>query len=145
MIKTLSEREPVSKFVCSSGGNAGHAVAVACESFKIPCDVYVPTTTLPMMIEKLKQRGANVVVSGENWNAADALARQALASDSSARYIPPYGKGVSGLFFSSFHLLLFLFFLKRVQTNAMRLHSDCDVNAIRLLCDLLCDCDGIAM
>jgi L-serine/L-threonine ammonia-lyase len=90
MIKTLSEREPVSKFVCSSGGNAGHAVAVACEAFAVPCDVYVPTTTLPMMIEKLKLRGANVVVSGENWNAADLLARQALANDSSARYIPPY-------------------------------------------------------
>ena len=27
---------------------------------------------------------------GDNWNAADALARQLVAEDSSAAYIPPY-------------------------------------------------------
>jgi L-serine/L-threonine ammonia-lyase len=90
MIKTLMDRGPTSKLICSSGGNAGHAVATVGEKVGVPVDVFVPVTTMPMMVEKLKARGANVIVSGENWNAADKLAREALAADPSAHYIPPY-------------------------------------------------------
>ena len=90
MIRTLKASKSVSKLICSSGGNAGHAVAYASEYYGIPCDVYVPCTTLPMMVEKIKKRGANVFVDGENWNAADQNARKALAEDKNAEYIPPY-------------------------------------------------------
>lgn len=53
-------------------------------------DVFVPVTTKPMMIEKLKLRGATVHVGGANWNEADRCARQTLAETNGAVYIPPF-------------------------------------------------------
>lgn len=90
MIKTLVEQSTVSKLVCSSGGNAGHAVATTGKKLGLPVDVFVPITTKPMMIAKLRGKGANVFIGGENWNAADAQARIALAQDADAKYIPPF-------------------------------------------------------
>ena len=90
MIQTLMAQGTVNRLICSSGGNAGHAVAHASEFFQIPCDVYVPTTTLPMMIEKIQARGANVIVGGANWNEADRSAKEALQKDETEKYIPPY-------------------------------------------------------
>jgi L-serine/L-threonine ammonia-lyase len=43
-----------------------------------------------MMVDKLRSKGANVTISGENWNAADRLARQAVDETPGAFYIPPY-------------------------------------------------------
>ena len=46
------------------------------------------------MVEKLRARGANVIIHGENWNAADTLARKELndatAAGTSVHYIPPF-------------------------------------------------------
>ena len=90
MILELLKRENVSKIICSSGGNAGHAVATAGQQMKIPVDVFVPVTTLTMMIEKLRKKGAEVFVGGANWNEADAKARVALANTKGSIFIPPY-------------------------------------------------------
>ena len=90
MITTLLTRQDVTKIICSSGGNAGHAVATAGQVLSIPVDVYVPVTTLPMMIEKLKKKGAKVFVGGANWNEADAQARLALSQTTGSIFIPPY-------------------------------------------------------
>ena len=90
MIQSLSDSSSISRLICSSGGNAGLSVATIGKRIGLPVDVYVPVTTLPMMITKLKQRGASVYVAGENWNDADLIARKSLAEDPSARYIPPY-------------------------------------------------------
>jgi L-serine/L-threonine ammonia-lyase len=90
MIKTLLENGKVSKLVSSSGGNAGNAVATVGQKLGLPVDVFVPTTTMPMMIEKLKKRSANVFIGGDNWNEADAKAKEALKLDSDAKYIPPF-------------------------------------------------------
>lgn len=65
-------------------------MAVSGAKLGIPVDVFVPKTTLPMMIDKLRASRANVVVSGDNWNEADAAARSALALTSNAQYIPPF-------------------------------------------------------
>jgi L-serine/L-threonine ammonia-lyase len=90
MIQTLVDAGNVSRLICSSGGNAGHAVATAAQKLGLPADVFVPSTTLPLMREKIAARGANVIVSGANWNEADAEARRKLAADPGARYIPPF-------------------------------------------------------
>jgi L-serine/L-threonine ammonia-lyase len=66
------------------------AVATAGERLQIPVEVYVPTTTMPIMVQRLRNKGAKVFVGGANWNDADAIAREALSSDQSARYIPPF-------------------------------------------------------
>lgn len=90
MIQSLSDGASISRLISSSGGNAGLSVATIGQKVGLPVDVFVPVTTLPMMIAKMKQRNANVYVGGENWNAADILARKAVADDLGARYIPPY-------------------------------------------------------
>lgn len=76
-------------FVCSSGGNAGLAVAYAARKLGVQSTVCVPETTSEMMRNKLKQEGANVVVHGKNWNATDPHARE-LANEKQTVYIPPF-------------------------------------------------------
>ena len=90
MILELLKREKVTKIICSSGGNAGHAVATAGQKINIPVDVFVPVTTLSMMIEKLRKKGAEVFVGGANWNEADAKARVSLSTTKGSIFIPPY-------------------------------------------------------
>jgi L-serine/L-threonine ammonia-lyase len=90
MIKTLSEDRQLSKLLCSSGGNAGLAVATAGKKLGLPVSVFVPTTTSAMMQAKIKDTGATVFVGGENWNAADLECRKALTLDPAAAYIPPF-------------------------------------------------------
>lgn len=76
--------------ICSSGGNAGHAVAAMGRRLQMDVKVIVPTTTKQIMIDKIRAQGADVQVHGENWNAADELARSLVAADPAAEYIPPY-------------------------------------------------------
>jgi L-serine/L-threonine ammonia-lyase len=90
MIQTLNSGGNVTRLVCSSGGNAGHAVATAAQVLGLPADIFVPVSTLPMMVDKLRARGANVTVVGANWNEADSEARKFLSTDSSFAYIPPF-------------------------------------------------------
>jgi L-serine/L-threonine ammonia-lyase len=66
MINTILLTEKIGKLISSSGGNAGHAVATAGRNLGIPVDVYVPVTSKPMMIAKIKQKGANVFLHGAN-------------------------------------------------------------------------------
>lgn len=90
MIATLCAQGHVKKLISSSGGNAGHSVATIGKKVGLPVEVFVPVTTKPLMIEKLKKQGATVFIHGENWNAADNFARKAVAEQDGARYIPPY-------------------------------------------------------
>eukprot|EP00804_Cyclotella_cryptica_P022027 CCRYP_000950-RA/>CCRYP_000950-RA protein AED:0.09 eAED:0.09 QI:0/-1/0/1/-1/1/1/0/412 len=65
------------KFISSSGGNAGLAVATVARNLPhTTVEVVVPQTTKPIVIEKLKALGANVTVFGKVWNEADQLARR---------------------------------------------------------------------
>lgn len=90
MINELCRTSHVQKIICSSGGNAGHAVATAGRNLGIPVDVYVPEPTKPMMVQKLKSKGATVFQHGANWNEADKKAKEALAQNPNACYIPPF-------------------------------------------------------
>ena len=68
---------PRLRLISSSGGNAGLAVTTVAR--RIPdtdVSVVVPMTTKPLVIEKLRSLGAEVTIHGDNWNDADALARQ---------------------------------------------------------------------
>lgn len=81
--------EKVPGFISSSGGNAGLAVAYASQVLNIPATVIVPETTPAIMVKKLEAEKALVIVEGENWDAADAKARE-LASQEGYAYIPPF-------------------------------------------------------
>lgn len=82
--------EGARKLISSSGGNAGLAVATVGPSLGMSVSVIVPVTTKPLVIAKLESLGADVTVHGENWNAADRLARELVAADSTAEYVSPY-------------------------------------------------------
>jgi L-serine/L-threonine ammonia-lyase len=80
----------VTQLISSSGGNAGLAVATVGAQLGMSVSVVVPETTKPMVIAKLQSLGATVTVHGENWNAADKLARERVAADDAAEYVSPY-------------------------------------------------------
>ncbi len=90
MIQSIAARGNLNGLVSTSGGNAGLAVATVSKHLKIPVTVFVPTTTKPLIIQKLEALGATVRVGGDNWNAADAIGRSFVNEAQGIFYIPPF-------------------------------------------------------
>lgn len=76
------------RFVSSSGGNAGLAVAYAGRLLEVPVVVVVPVTTSDRAKQLLVQEGAEVVVHGTSWQEANELATSMLLS--SDAFIHPF-------------------------------------------------------
>jgi L-serine/L-threonine ammonia-lyase len=76
------------RFVSSSGGNAGLAVAYAGRHLGVPVTVVVPETTSARAKDLLRLEGAEVIVHGASWQEANALA-QSMLSDSDA-FLHPF-------------------------------------------------------
>lgn len=55
------------KFVSSSGGNAGMAVAYSGRMLKIPVTVVVPEASTEMARQQIKLQGAKLIVHGASW------------------------------------------------------------------------------
>lgn len=62
------------RFVTSSGGNAGLAVAYAGRRLGVPVAVIVPASTTDTAIALLKREGADVTVHGASWQEANEFA-----------------------------------------------------------------------
>jgi len=71
-------RRGASRFISSSGGNAGIAVAYAGRQLGIPVIVVVPETTSERAKALIAQEGAEVIVHGAAWQEANALAQSML-------------------------------------------------------------------
>ncbi len=67
-------RRGARRFISSSGGNAGMAVAYAGRKLGIPVIVVVPETTTARAKGLIVQEGAEVIVHGASWQDANALA-----------------------------------------------------------------------
>ena len=67
-------RRGARRFISSSGGNAGIAVAYAGRCLEVPVVVVVPETTTARAQELIRQEGAEVVVHGVSWQEANTLA-----------------------------------------------------------------------
>ena len=76
-------------FVCSSGGNAGLAVAHAGRILKRPVHIVVPHTTSEKIRQMLRGLGAEVTAHGSVWDEADVHARQ-IAERNHVAYIHPF-------------------------------------------------------
>jgi threonine dehydratase len=63
---------PPAGVVAASGGNHGVAVAYAARRRGVPAKIFVPTVSAPAKIQRIRQLGADLVVTGERY--ADALA-----------------------------------------------------------------------
>lgn len=75
--------------ISSSGGNAGMASAYAARQMGVPSTVYLPSSTPKMMISRLKDEKASVVVHGRNWNEAHEKATEMAGSKDSC-YVHPF-------------------------------------------------------
>jgi L-serine/L-threonine ammonia-lyase len=67
-------RRGARRFVSSSGGNAGLAVAYAGRKLGLPVTVVVPQTTSNRAKELLQLENAEIIVHGASWQEANALA-----------------------------------------------------------------------
>ena len=63
---------PPAGVVAASGGNHGVAVAYAAHRLGLPAKIFVPTVSAPAKVERIRQLGAELVVTGDRY--ADALA-----------------------------------------------------------------------
>ena len=75
--------------VTASGGNHGLAVARAAAQAGVPAHVFVPETTTPAKIARLRGLGAEVEVTGAIWNATAATALT-FAEEHGAAYFHPF-------------------------------------------------------
>lgn len=82
-------QQNVAGLVCSSGGNAGLAVAYASNYLNIPATIIVPSSTPENMIEKIRAENVNIEIIGKIWDEADEAA-QKLAKSKNYAYIPPF-------------------------------------------------------
>ena len=76
------------RFVSSSGGNAGLAVAYSGRKLGAPVTVVVPETTGARARGLIAAEGAQVIVHGQSWQEAHEHALSLLAAD--AQYVHPF-------------------------------------------------------
>lgn len=76
------------RFVSSSGGNAGLAVAYAGRKLGVPVVVVVPGTTSSRARHLLIQQGAEIIVHGQSWAEANELALSLLTEQDA--FIHPF-------------------------------------------------------
>ncbi|TAL94324.1 MAG: pyridoxal-phosphate dependent enzyme [Paraburkholderia sp.] len=67
-------RQGKQRFISSSGGNAGVAVAYAARQLGLPAVVVVPQTTTQRAKDLIAMEGAEVIVHGATWQEANGMA-----------------------------------------------------------------------
>jgi threonine dehydratase len=96
---------PPAGVVAASGGNHGTAVAFAAMKLKKPARIFVPEVASPTKLQRIREYGADLVITGERY--ADALAASEIwAAQSGAMAVHAYdqvetllGQGSVGLEF----------------------------------------------
>lgn len=81
--------KPVRVFA-ASGGNAGNAVSLAAEFYKVKATIVVPQKTSEMMREKISANGAELIVAGGNIGEADEYLRNVLIPSFEKEYYVIY-------------------------------------------------------
>jgi len=77
------------KFVSSSGGNAGIAVAYAGMMLNTPTKVFIPKSSNKLYINIIKSYGADINIIGNNWDEAHKAALD-YAEQNKSGYVPPF-------------------------------------------------------
>jgi threonine dehydratase len=87
--RVLANDVPAAGLVVASGGNAGLATAYVARQLGHPVEVFVPTTSPQVKVNRLREYGANVVQVGEAY--AEALeASEARAHETGALLVHAY-------------------------------------------------------
>lgn len=82
-------KEGARRFVTSSAGNGGLAVAYAGRKLNIPVTVVVWSTIEEMTREKLQSEGAEIVVHGHDWMEANRFA-QSMCGEKGVCFVHPF-------------------------------------------------------
>ncbi len=69
-ISQLTEEERARGIVTASAGNHAQGVAYAAQHYGCPCTIIMPEVTPLIKIKSAKEKGANVVIHGENYDQA---------------------------------------------------------------------------
>ncbi|HWF02697.1 MAG TPA: threonine/serine dehydratase [Candidatus Angelobacter sp.] len=72
----LSSTVPAVGVIAASGGNHGAAVAYAAHKLSHKAEIFVPVITPPNKIDRLRQYGATINVTGNNYSEALAASRE---------------------------------------------------------------------
>jgi threonine dehydratase len=101
--RLLSHPIPAAGVIAASGGNHGLAVAYAARELGVPAEVFVPETSSPVKVRRLRSYGASVTQVGREYAVAYA-ASQERAVESGALVVHAYddpevqaGQGTVGL------------------------------------------------
>lgn len=82
----VSQTATNAPLICASAGNFGQAMAFACRKRKINLTVYASTNANPLKIERMRKLGAEVILHGEDFDAAKVEAKR-VAADSGTRFV----------------------------------------------------------
>ena len=88
-ISTLSDEEKARGLVTASAGNHAQGVAYAAQHAGVEATIVMPTTTPLVKVNNTKDLGAHVILHGETFDDAAALAGQ-LVEEKGLTYIPPF-------------------------------------------------------
>lgn len=77
------------KFIASSGGNAGYSLAYVCQKIGASLKVIVPETTSKYMMDKIASLNAEVKVSGAAWDEANEKALE-ISKKEGAVFVSPF-------------------------------------------------------
>ncbi len=88
-ISQLTDDEKSRGVICASAGNHAQGVAFSANKLNLNNVIVMPTTTPDIKVEAVKALGGNVVLYGDNFDTANAYAKQR-AADEGLTYIAPY-------------------------------------------------------
>lgn len=88
-ISTLTQEQRERGLVTASAGNHAQGVAYAATAAGVPATVVMPTTTPLVKVNNTKDYGATVILRGETFDDAAALA-SAMAEEQGLTYIHPF-------------------------------------------------------
>jgi threonine dehydratase len=72
----ISTLGPDAKLVCASAGNFGQAMAYACRKRGLPLTVFASINANPLKLERMRDLGANLMLEGEDFDAAKLAAKR---------------------------------------------------------------------
>lgn len=75
----VSQAPAGARLVCASAGNFGQAMAYACRARGVPLVVYASVNANPLKVERMRALGAEVRLSGEDFDAAKLEAKRSAA------------------------------------------------------------------
>ncbi len=86
---TMPKRDLELGVVTASGGNHGLGLAYAARLLGVRAVVTLPTTTPELRAETIRELGGEVIIHGDDWNAADDLAHK-LVREHGYTYLSPF-------------------------------------------------------